>query len=116
MVIALYQKSIYALLHVSRVGYLAGELVETLHRKQPELCISDQDILCVKIAGLCHDLGKEMYINDCCSIMICLPSLIMFDNQMLWHLFAGHGPFSHMFDNQFIPMVSPDTTWKVSET
>jgi hypothetical protein len=39
------------------VGYLAGELVETLHRKQPELLISYQDILCVKIAGLCHDLG-----------------------------------------------------------
>ena len=31
--------------------------METLHRKQPELSISDQDILCVKIAGLCHDLG-----------------------------------------------------------
>ena len=42
-----------------RVGYLAGELLETLHRKQPELCISGQDILCVKIAGLCHDLGTE---------------------------------------------------------
>lgn len=40
-----------------RVGYLAGELVETLHRKQPELHVSKEDILCVKIAGLCHDLG-----------------------------------------------------------
>lgn len=41
-----------------RVGYLAGELVETLQRKQPELDISDKDVLCVKIAGLCHDLGR----------------------------------------------------------
>ena len=39
------------------VGFLAGELVETLKRKQPELDITDKDVLCVKIAGLCHDLG-----------------------------------------------------------
>ena len=25
----------------------------------------------------------------------------------------GHGPFSHMFDNQFIPKISPGSTWKV---
>lgn len=42
---------------ICRVGYLAGELVETLKKKQPELHISYQDILSVKIAGLCHDLG-----------------------------------------------------------
>ena len=40
-----------------RVGYLAGELVEMLKRKQPELEITEQDVLCVKLAGLCHDLG-----------------------------------------------------------
>ena len=40
-----------------RVCHLAGELVETLQKTQQGLKISDKDVLCVKIAGLCHDLG-----------------------------------------------------------
>ena len=49
---------LYILYLHQRVGYLAGELVEMLKRKQPELDITDRDALCVKLAGLCHDLGQ----------------------------------------------------------
>ena len=42
-----------------RVAHLAGELVEMLKRKQPKLDITETDVLCVKIAGLCHDLGNN---------------------------------------------------------
>ena len=48
-----------------RVCYIAGEFARCLQRKQPELEITDKDVLCVQIAGLCHDLGEIISLRVC---------------------------------------------------
>lgn len=65
--------------HSLGVAHLAGTFVRSLQNHQPELNITNVDILCVEMAGLCHDLG--------------------------------HGPFSHVFDGQFMPKIEPENRW-----
>ena len=47
--------------HSIGTAFLAKELIKNLKYKQPELNIDNSDILCVIIAGLCHDLGHLCY-------------------------------------------------------
>ena len=39
------------------VAHLARLMVDRLRENQPDLNITDRDVRCVELAGLCHDLG-----------------------------------------------------------
>ena len=41
----------------TRVSHLAEELISHLKMTRNDLNLEPKDILCVKVAGLCHDLG-----------------------------------------------------------
>ncbi|THH02196.1 hypothetical protein EW026_g597 [Hermanssonia centrifuga] len=43
--------------HCLGVAHLAQMQIKFLQKQQPELDITDEDVECVTIAGLCHDLG-----------------------------------------------------------
>ncbi|KAF8905721.1 hypothetical protein CPB84DRAFT_1745279 [Gymnopilus junonius] len=43
--------------HCLGVAYLARQMAMHIQHSQPELGITDRDVDCVEIAGLCHDLG-----------------------------------------------------------
>lgn len=52
--------------------FLAGKFVKKLRKKQPELHITDSDVLCVQVAALCYNLGygpfshifKELFMTE----------------------------------------------------
>jgi HD superfamily phosphohydrolase len=65
--------------HSIGVAYLCGLLMKNLKERQPELYITDRDIILVKIAGLCHDLGHACFSH-------------FFDDYFLKTKLAGSGP------------------------
>ena len=43
--------------HSIGVGFLARKMLREISERQPELGINSDHLMCVEIAGLCHDLG-----------------------------------------------------------
>lgn len=68
--------------HSIGTSHLAGVFGRELKKNitEPDIKITNKEILCLEVAGLCHDLG--------------------------------HGPFSHLFDQQFIRKARPNKSWE----
>ena len=47
--------------HSLGVAHLCGKLLLFLKNNQPELNITDRDIILIKIAGLMHDIGHSCF-------------------------------------------------------
>ena len=50
--------------HCIGTCHLAGRLIRSLKNNQPELNITDKEILCIEIAALCHDLGHGPFSHS----------------------------------------------------
>lgn len=68
--------------HSLGVAHLAGRLANVLRMNQPHLELTDADILCVKVAGLCHDLGHGPFSH-------------VFDGVFLRRMYPSHDDDHH---------------------
>ncbi|KAM9752028.1 deoxynucleoside triphosphate triphosphohydrolase SAMHD1-like isoform 4-T4 [Menidia menidia] len=81
--------------HSIGVAYLAGELAKSLRSRQRELKIDDRDILCLQIAGLCHDLGHGPFSHLYDGMFIAQAR-----RDLNWeHEEASLGMLDHMLEN-----------------
>lgn len=51
--------------HCLGVAWMASKFVRGLRARQPELGITDAEVICVEVAGLVHDLGHGVMSHMC---------------------------------------------------
>ncbi|KAH9931390.1 hypothetical protein B0H21DRAFT_96613 [Amylocystis lapponica] len=93
--------------HSLGVAYLCQLLAEHLQKSQPGLGITNRDIICVTIAGLCHDLGHGPFSHvwDARFIPFAMP------NTTWKHEDASEMMFDALIANNNIDMNPDDVTF-----
>jgi HD superfamily phosphohydrolase len=66
--------------HSLGTGHLAGALATKFKKSQPDLDITDEDVLNVRIAGLCHDLGHGPF-SHCFESFVTKVTHLSFDHE-----------------------------------
>ena len=80
---------------------LAGEYGRILQKKQPDMQINEKDILCLEIAGLCHDLGHGPFSHTWEHFLKQkdkTSKLLFPDNEKYCHEDTSKKLFDHMVD------------------
>ncbi|KAJ8076162.1 hypothetical protein PM082_022147 [Marasmius tenuissimus] len=94
--------------HCLGVGYLAGQLVIQLRTAQPELGITDRDVECLQIAGLCHDLGHGPWSHVFDGMF--MPKVLP-EGQTWQHEQGSELMFDDLIDSNNIPLADEDRTF-----
>ncbi|KAI0075427.1 HD-domain/PDEase-like protein [Panus rudis PR-1116 ss-1] len=90
--------------HCLGVAYLAQTIIRHLQQAQPELDITDKEVDCVTIAGLCHDLGHGPWSHVWDGIFI--PNALP---DCKWkHEDASEMMFKDLVENNNIPLLEDD--------
>ncbi|XP_035766069.1 deoxynucleoside triphosphate triphosphohydrolase SAMHD1-like [Neolamprologus brichardi] len=97
--------------HSIGVAHLAGQLAKKLAELKESL-ISDQDVLCVQIAGLCHDLGHGPFSHFFDGMFMDKIQFIFFK----WrHEKASIEMFKHLLDKNDLKKVMGEYGLKVDK-
>ncbi|XP_022083954.1 deoxynucleoside triphosphate triphosphohydrolase SAMHD1-like isoform X1 [Acanthaster planci] len=83
--------------HSIGVYHLAGKYCRTLQTQKPKLGIYEKDVLCVQIAGLCHDLGHGPFSHVFDNMLI--PKLPSNSESKWTHEKASLEMFDHLIDS-----------------
>ena len=90
--------------HSIGVYHLSGLLIENIKNNQPELGIDDRQVLLIKLAGLCHDLGhgcfSHLFDNYFLSTIIKDPEKEKFNH----HEYRSEFLFKHIINKYQLPL------------
>lgn len=74
-----------------------------------ELDIDNFDMTTVKLAGKQSHVCREISSVECLPPLSILTDLFLLSSGLLHDV--GHGPFSHLFESEFLPRVLEGSKW-----
>ena len=85
--------------HSIGTAHLGGKLAKQLRDEQPELNITDEDITCVQLAGLCVNHDLTLFSACFPQTPLNLGAISTENLGLISQHDLGHGPCSHMFEH-----------------